>query len=140
MNFIDSTLHLPPNCKVVYLGGGCFWGVEKLFSSFEGVIDTAAGYANGKDNIIPDYKRVCKGDTEYIETVRVVYKSPATFTALIEALFSVIDLTAKNRQGGDIGAQYQSAVFFADRGKKRGKKYLKNIPQALRDFPCSLPP
>lgn len=135
LDFIDDTLNLPRGCSVLYLGGGCFWGVEKLFSSFEGVESTTTGYANGREDIVPDYKRVCKGDTEYIETVRIVYKSPANLTALTEALFSVIDLTAKNRQGADRGTQYQAAVFYADdKGKEEGSALFEKYRKSVQNF------
>ena len=41
------------NIKQIYFAGGCFWGVEKLFSSISGVINAESGYANGKSSIIP---------------------------------------------------------------------------------------
>ena len=33
--------------SVIYLAGGCFWGVQKYFDQFEGIIKTTVGYANG---------------------------------------------------------------------------------------------
>ena len=33
--------------SVIYLAGGCFWGVQKDFDQFEGIIKTTVGYANG---------------------------------------------------------------------------------------------
>ena len=41
MDFSDE----PEN--VIYLAGGCFWGIEKLMQSIPGVTDTESGYANG---------------------------------------------------------------------------------------------
>ena len=31
---------------VIYLAGGCFWGLEKLMQSIPGVIDATNGYTN----------------------------------------------------------------------------------------------
>ncbi len=33
--------------QTIYLAGGCFWGVQKYFDQFDGVIATEVGYANG---------------------------------------------------------------------------------------------
>ena len=33
--------------NVIYLAGGCFWGMEQLMQSIPGVIDAESGYANG---------------------------------------------------------------------------------------------
>lgn len=33
--------------SVIYLAGGCFWGVQKYFDQFDGIIKTTVGYANG---------------------------------------------------------------------------------------------
>lgn len=35
------------NENVIYLAGGCFWGLEKLMQSIPGVTDAVSGYANG---------------------------------------------------------------------------------------------
>ena len=48
--------------KEIYLGGSCFWGLQKFFDQFEGVISTEAGYANGPeymDQHAPSYEEVC---------------------------------------------------------------------------------
>ena len=34
-------------------------------------------------------------------------------------LFSIHDPTTLNRQGGDVGSQYRSAVFYSDEAQKR---------------------
>ena len=101
--------------KEIYFAGGCFWGTERLFQHIEGVVDTECGYANGKREIAPDYKRVCKGDTGYRETVFVKY-DPAmvTLSQLLAAFFHVIDPTVEKQQGGDIGDQYQTGIYFTN--------------------------
>ena len=30
---------------VIYLAGGCFWGTQKFIDQFDGVLETAVGYA-----------------------------------------------------------------------------------------------
>lgn len=101
--------------SVIYLAGGCFWGMEKLMQTIPGVVDVVSGYANGKAEIEPDYYRVVAGGTEYRETVRVEYDpDQVSLDALLFAYFHVIDPTIENAQGNDIGTQYQTGVYYAD--------------------------
>ena len=100
--------------KVIYLAGGCFWGMEKLMSCVPGVLDAVSGYANGT-TANPTYGEVCAGDTLHRETVRVTYDpDQVSLEALLSVYFSAIDPAAKNRQGNDVGTQYQSGVYYAD--------------------------
>lgn len=99
----------------IYFAAGCFWGTEKLFSSIQGVTETRCGYANGRPEIAPDYRRVCQGDTDYKETVYVRYDpSQVTLPQLLKAYFHVVDPTVRNRQGNDIGTQYQTGIYFTN--------------------------
>ncbi len=97
---------------VIYFAGGCFWGVEKLMSMVPGVTDAMSGYANG--NVVnPTYEQVCTGKTGHRETVRVAYDpEKISLEALLWLFFSVIDTTVENRQGHDVGPQYQTGIFF----------------------------
>lgn len=101
--------------SVIYLAGGCFWGMEKLMQSIPGVADAESGYANGTGEQDADYKTVCGGKTGFRETVKVTY-DPArvSLDQLLFAYFEVVDPTAVNRQGHDIGTQYQAGVYYAD--------------------------
>ena len=90
---------------VIYLAGGCFWGMEKYLRSIRGVLSTEVGYANGKTEN-PTYEEVCHNDTGHAETVKVDYDEnvlPLSF--LLELYFDAIDPTSVNRQGGDVGTQ-----------------------------------
>ena len=60
-----------PRMKTIYLAGGCFWGVQKFFDQFDGVISTEVGYANGPEET-PTYQDVCQS-SGHAETVKVVY-------------------------------------------------------------------
>ena len=85
--------------NVIYLAGGCFWGMEQLMQSIPGVIDAESGYANGTCEADADYKTVCKGETGFRETVRVEYDpEQVSLDALLLAYFYVIDPTVQNRQ------------------------------------------
>ena len=94
------------------LAGGCFWCLDSSFSQFKGVTDVVCGYAGGhKAN--PTYEEVCGKDTNHAETVQVVF-DPQTisYQRLLEEFFTMHDPTSLNKQGGDIGTQYRSAIFY----------------------------
>jgi len=98
----------------IYLAGGCFWGLEKYMSGIRGVISTQVGYTNGK-TAHPSYEDVCNRNTGHAETVKVHYDPgivPLPF--LLDLFFDAIDPTSVNRQGGDRGTQYRSAIFYSE--------------------------
>ena len=100
--------------KMIYFAGGCFWGMEKYFLLIEGVVDTEVGYANGT-TANPSYEQVCTGQTHHAETVRVEY-DPArvALKVLIELFLDAIDPTSVNKQGGDVGTQYRTGIYYTD--------------------------
>ena len=104
--------------KTIYFAGGCFWGMEHMMELVPGVVDAVSGYANGTvDN--PTYRQVVGGDTGHRETVKVTYDpNLVTLTELTELFFSAIDPTVKNRQGNDVGSQYQTGIYWADAADK----------------------
>ena len=99
--------------ETIYLAGGCFWGVEEMFRQIPGVVSTRVGYANGTGEADATYKRVCAGGTGFKETVRVQF-DPQTvpLEKLLWAYFHIIDPTIENRQGNDIGEQYQTGIYW----------------------------
>ena len=94
------------------LGGGCFWCLEAVFLQVEGVTEVISGYAGGHvDN--PTYFQVCKGSTGHAEVVQVSFDADTiTYRDILEIFFSIHDPTTLNRQGGDIGTQYRSVIFY----------------------------
>jgi peptide methionine sulfoxide reductase msrA/msrB len=99
--------------KTIYLAGGCFWGVEKFFEQFEGVVSTEVGYANGPDQA-PSYEEVCQS-SGHAETVKVVYdETRITLTELLDYYFMVIDPLSVNKQGNDRGIQYRTGIYYTD--------------------------
>jgi len=101
--------------NVIYLAGGCFWGIEHLMASIPGVIDAQSGYANGRNPEDANYETSCATDTGFRETVRVEYDpEQVSLDALLMAYFYVIDPTVQNRQGNDIGTQYQTGVYYTN--------------------------
>ncbi len=94
------------------LAGGCFWCLEAVFQELRGVERVESGYAGGR---VPDpsYELVCTGTTGHAEVVRITFDpSVITYRDLLEIFFVVHDPTTLNRQGGDVGTQYRSAVFY----------------------------
>lgn len=101
----------PPGTRDAMFGMGCFWGVERLFWSMDGVWVTAAGYAAGRTPN-PTYQEVCTGLTGHNEVVKVAY-DPARigFNDLLKAFWENHDPTQGMRQGNDIGTQYRSGIY-----------------------------
>lgn len=109
----DTTDH------VIYLAGGCFWGIEQLMQSIPGVLDAQSGYANGTGEADANYRTVSTGKTGFRETVRVEYDpEQVSLDALLLAYFYVIDPTVENRQGNDRGTQYQTGVYYTNEAAK----------------------
>ena len=101
--------------KRIYLAGGCFWGMERLYRALPGIKDVTVGYANGVSPEKANYEAVCSGITGFRETVRVSYDpEQVSLEHLLFALFAVIDPETPNRQGPDFGSQYQTGVYWTD--------------------------
>ena len=99
--------------RTIYLAGGCFWGMQKFFDQFDGVLKTQVGYANGPDKA-PTYQEVCS-DSGHAETVRIDYDdSRISLEELLEYYFMVIDPLSVNRQGNDFGIQYRTGIYYTD--------------------------
>ena len=99
--------------KTIYLAGGCFWGVQKYFDQFDGVLATEVGYANGPEEA-PSYRDVCNS-SGHAETVKVDYDPEVI--SLIELLgyyFMDIDPLSVNKQGNDRGIQYRTGIYYTD--------------------------
>jgi len=100
-------------------GGGCFWGVEEIFRTMDGVEATRVGYMGGaKDN--PSYKDVCTDKTGHAEVVQIEFDpAEVDFGTLVDVFFDNHNPTELNRQGPDVGTQYRSAIFYHDDEQKR---------------------
>ena len=103
---------------VIYLAGGCFWGVEAFISRLKGVNNTEVGYANGND-LAPTYEKVCTGKTGHTETVKITYNPKIiTLEEILENFFKIIDPYVRNRQGADIGTQYRTGIYWQEKSQK----------------------
>ncbi len=101
------------------LAGGCFWGMEDLIRKLPGVESTTVGYTGG-DLKDPTYNDVKKGNTGHAESIQIVF-NPAvlSYEKLLEFYFKIHDPTTLNRQGGDRGSQYRSAIFYHSEEQKK---------------------
>jgi peptide-methionine (S)-S-oxide reductase len=108
----------PAGMQLALFGLGCFWGAERKFWTLPGVFTTSVGYAGGLTPN-PTYEEVCTGLTGHTEVVRVVF-DPAviSFDELLRAFWESHDPTQGMRQGGDIGTQYRSAIYWHDESQR----------------------
>ena len=99
------------DANIIIFGMGCFWGVEKLFWSTNGVVMTAVGYSGGTKEL-PDYKTVCTGLTGHNEVVLLEFDpNIISINELLKLFWESHDPTQGMRQGNDIGTQYRSGIY-----------------------------
>jgi peptide-methionine (S)-S-oxide reductase len=103
-----------PAMETSTLAGGCFWCLEAVFEQLRGVSKVASGYTGGSVPN-PSYQAVCTGATGHAEATQITF-DPAviSFDDLLGVFFTIHDPTTLNRQGGDAGTQYRSAIFYHD--------------------------
>ena len=130
----EEGMYMDTTENVIYLAGGCFWGMEQLMQSIPGVIDAQSGYANGTCEEDADYQTVCKGNPGFRETIRVEYDpEQVSLDALLLAYFYVIDPTVENRQGNDVGSQYQTGVYYTNESVKETVERIAEIERGRRE-------
>ena len=117
------------NLQEITLGAGCFWCVEAIFQSLEGVISVESGYSGGHvDN--PTYEQVCKTDTGHAEVARIVFNpEKIDLDTILDIFWQTHDPTTLNRQGNDVGTQYRSVVFYHDEEQKDlAERFKESLP------------
>lgn len=117
-----SQLWTPPSIsqgmEKAYFASGCFWCVEAIFESVEGVQEAHSGYSGGKTKN-PTYNQIGYGNTGHAEAVEVIYDPKVvSFKTLVEVFFGSHDPTTLNRQGPDRGTQYRSVAFYQNDTEK----------------------
>jgi peptide-methionine (S)-S-oxide reductase len=110
--------------KKTYLSGGCSWGLEELFRTQPGVVDTEAGYTGGH-NQNPTYNF----HPGHAEALAITYDETKTdLEHLLDFFFRIHDPTTKNRQGNDLGESYRSAIFYQDEDEKqRAERFIEIV-------------
>lgn len=126
-----------------YFASGCFWCVEVIYESIEGVQEAISGYSGGHTKN-PTYESSNTGRTGHAEAVEVIY-DPKTvnFRTLVEVFFGSQDPTQVNGQGPDHGSQYRSIIFYQNEEQKKiieevkaevAKNYSKPIAAEILPF------
>lgn len=109
-----KTSHL----ATAYFATGCFWGAERRFWNMKGVISTRVGYMGGV-KVNPTYEEVCTGRTLHAEMVEVNFDSAQiSYQRLCAEFWVMHDPTSLNQQGGDIGTQYRSSIYYTSAEQK----------------------
>jgi peptide-methionine (S)-S-oxide reductase len=98
--------------QTAVFAGGCFWGMQAVFSALHGVTSTMPGYSGGSPDTA-HYEDVSSGTTGHAESVEVKFDpNVISYQQLLDVYFRVAhDPTELNRQGPDEGTQYRSAIF-----------------------------
>lgn len=112
-------------------GAGCFWCVEAIYQSLNGVDSVISGYSGGYvEN--PSYKAVCNGTTGHAEVTQISYApNVISFKELLEVFWQVHDPTTLNQQGNDFGTQYRSVIYYHnDEQKRQAEFYMSQLDQA----------
>ena len=126
--FLMSFSYGQNEIKQAYFASGCFWCVESIFESLEGVNNVESGYSGGwlKN---PTYNQVLTGKTGHAESVRISYNpNQISFSNLVEVFFASHDPTTLNRQGPDVGTHYRSIAFYEfDEEKKIIEQEIKRL-------------
>lgn len=101
-----------------YFASGCFWCVEAIYESVNGVSEVISGYAGGHTKY-PTYESSNTGRTGHAEAVEVIYNPKiVNFSTLIDVYFASQNPTQVNGQGPDIGSQYRSIIFYQNNEQK----------------------
>ncbi|HET8713665.1 MAG TPA: peptide-methionine (S)-S-oxide reductase MsrA [Gemmatimonadales bacterium] len=105
--------------ELATLAGGCFWCLEAVFEQLKGVKKVTSGYSGGHVPN-PSYEAVCSGTTGHAEVTQVTFDPEViSFRDLLGVFFTIHDPTTLDRQGGDVGTQYRSAIFYHDDEQRR---------------------
>ena len=112
------------NMSKAYFASGCFWCVETIYESLDGVKEVYSGYAGGS-TINPNYYQVMSGKTGHAEAIEIIYDSTkVSFDTLLKVFFDSHNPTTPNRQGPDYGTQYRSIAFYNNEDEKNKLKTI----------------
>lgn len=104
--------------KRIVLAGGCFWGVQGYYKKLKGIVNTNVGYTNGNIKN-PSYQDLKNGKATHAEAIELFYdETLISLEKILEHMFRFIDPTSLNKQGGDVGIQYRSGIYYRDASDK----------------------
>jgi len=105
--------------ELATVGGGCFWCTEAVLLEIKGVEKVVSGYSGGNAPGKPTYREICSGLTGHAEVIQVSFDPDIiSFHDLLMVFMTTHDPTTLNRQGGDVGTQYRSVIFYHDQNQK----------------------
>ena len=130
--------------EIITLGAGCFWCTEAVFQQIPGVISVKPGYMGGTTKN-PTYEDICTGTTGHAEVAQLTFDpAKVKLEKILEIFWHAHDPTTLNRQGGDVGTQYRSAIFFENDAQREiaekskaaaGKEFSKPIVTEITKAP-----
>lgn len=104
--------------EIAIFAAGCFWHPEDVFSKTKGVIKTRVGYIGGETEK-PSYENVCGGGTGHVEATEVTFDPQRiSYADLLNIFWKIHDPTTEDRQGVDVGSQYNSVIFYINDEQK----------------------
>lgn len=105
--------------EVAVFGGGCFWCTEAVFKRLRGVLDVTPGYTGGTTKN-PTYDALHYRNTDHVEVVEFTYDpGKVSYQTLLDVFFGTHDPTTLNRQANDVGPEYRSVIFYANKKQKK---------------------
>ena len=122
--------------KVIYLAGGCFWGLEAYMQKLNGVEDAISGYANGKTENPSYYDLKTSG---HAETVKVLYNPEIiSLEDILAHYLRVVNPVSINKQGNDVGTQYRTGIYYTDEAEKAIIENVLAKEQTKHDKPIAI--
>ena len=123
------------NLEIATIGGGCFWCVEAVFQQINGVKKIVSGYTGGTAPGKPTYREVCSGLTGHAEVIQLSFDpNVISYHDLLEVFMTSHDPTTLNRQGGDVGTQYRSVIYYHNEQQKEiSEQVLKKMTSYFED-------
>ena len=111
------------------LGGGCFWCIEAIFQEIAGVRKIVSGYSGGNAPGKPTYREVRSGLTGHAEVVQLTFDADTiSYRDILEVFMTSHDPTSLNKQGGDLGTQYRSVIYYYNEQQKEvSERVLKEM-------------
>jgi len=122
--------------ELATFGGGCFWCTEAVFQEVKGVENIVSGYTGGSAPGKPTYREVCSGLTGHAEVVQITFDPTLiSYRDLVTIFMTTHDPTSMNRQGGDVGTQYRSVIYYHRETQKQVAISVIKDVQSYYDTP-----